>query len=225
MPRTARLVVPGIPHHVTQRGNRCQQTFFGEEDYRLYCDLLAEWAQKSGTAIWAWCLMPNHVHLLLVPADEDGLRATLGETHRRYTRRINQREGWRGHLWQSRFASFAMDEAWLRAGFRYVELNPVRARLVARPEQWRWSSARAHLGLAADGLTDPAPGLARVDDWPAFLAEGLGDEEHDAIRGRERSGWPLGRAKFLDAVAQKTGREVGPKPRGRPRKVASIPVA
>src|SRR6185503_8599863 len=152
MPRLARLVVPDIPHHVTQRGNRRQPTFFSDEDYRLYLHLLGEWSRRAGTAVWAWCLMPNHVHLILVPSHEDGLRAALAEAHRRYTRRINAREDWRGHLWQSRFASFPMDEDHLLACARYVELNPVRAGLVARPEHWRWSSARAHLGLGRDGV-------------------------------------------------------------------------
>ncbi len=205
MPRIPRLVVPGVPHHVTQRGNRRQPTFFCDGDYRLYRHLIAEQSRKAGTEVWAWCLMPNHVHLVLVPAEADGLRAAVGEAHRRYTRFVNERENWRGHLWQSRFASFPMDEAHLFACVRYVELNPVRAGLVARPEQWPWSSARAHLGLAEDRLTALAPMRSRVEDWRALLDSGLGDEERDAIRACERSGRPLG----------------GPapaKPRGRPRK-------
>lgn len=131
---------------------------------------------------------PNHVHLVLVPAREDGLSATLGPAHRRYTWEINQREGWRGFLWQGRFASFPMEEGHLHACLRYVELNPVRAGLVARPEDWRWSSARAHLGLAADALTDLAPARERIGDWRAFLDAGLDDEAREAIRAGERSG-------------------------------------
>ena len=99
MPRLARRVVPGIPHHVTQRGNRRQTVFFSESDYALYLRLLRRWCADAGTAVWAWCLMPNHVHLVLVPADEDGLRAALAPAHRRYSWEINQREGWRGYLW------------------------------------------------------------------------------------------------------------------------------
>ena len=132
--------------------------------------------------------MPNHVHLVLVPADADGLRAALAPAHRRYSWEINQREGWRGYLWQGRFASFPMAEAHLHCCLRYVELNPVRAGLVERPEQWRWSSARAHLGLGADPLTELAPARERIDDWRGFLAAGLADEERDAIRAAERSG-------------------------------------
>ncbi|MGL6159611.1 transposase [Microbulbifer sp.] len=103
MARIARVVLPGCPHHVTQRGNRRQQTFICDEDYQAYIDLLADACRMHGTEVWAWCLMPNHVHLVLVPSSEDGLRATISKTHRRYTRRINLREGWRGHLWQERF--------------------------------------------------------------------------------------------------------------------------
>ena len=188
MPRAARTVLPGVPHHVTQRGNRRQPTFFSDADYALYLGLLRYWCGKARTPVWAWCLMPNHVHLVLVPADADGLRAALAPAHRRYTWEINRREDWRGHLWQSRFASFPMDDAHLHACLRYVELNPVRAGLVARPEDWRWSSARAHLGLAGDDLTDVAAGRERVDDWAAFLAAGLDTCDRDAIRAAEASG-------------------------------------
>ena len=216
MPRVARLVVPGLPHHVTQRGNRRQPTFFGDSDYRLYMRLLGEWCAKAGTQVWAWCLMPNHVHLILVPGREDGLRAALGETHRRYTRAINAREEWLGHLWQSRFASFPMDERHLIACARYVELNPVRAGLAKRPEDWPWSSARAHLGLARDGLTDTAPLLDRIPQWDALLASGLADEERNAIRASERTGYALGDRSFLTRLAEQAGRSVTPRPRGRP---------
>lgn len=188
MPRAARLVLPGVPHHVTQRGNRRQPTFFRDEDYALYLALLRHGCRKSETSVWAWCLMPNHVHLVLVPSHSDGLRAALAPAHTRYTMEINRREGWRGHLWQSRFASFPMDEPHVHACLRYVELNPVRARLVERPEDWRWSSARAHLGLAADGLTDPSAASARIDDWCAFLGAGLAEEDREAIRTAERTG-------------------------------------
>ena len=173
---------------MTQRGNRRQPTFFSDADYALYLGLLRYWCAKAETRVWAWCLMPNHVHLVLVPAHPDGLRAALAPAHRRYTWEINQREGWRGHLWQSRFASFPMAEAHVYACLRYVELNPVRARLAARPEDWRWSSARAHLGLGADQLTDLSAARERIDDWAAFLAEGLDDGDRDAIRAAETSG-------------------------------------
>jgi len=110
MARIARVVALGVPHHITQRGNRRQQTFFGSDDYAAYLDLMAEWCGRRGIEIGAYCLMPNHVHLIAVPESEDGLRRGIGEAHRRYSRRINFREGWRGHLRQGRFASYPMDE-------------------------------------------------------------------------------------------------------------------
>jgi putative transposase len=127
MARLARVVMEGVAHHVTKRGNRRQPVFFGDDDYRAYRVLLAEGCAAAGVAVWGYCLMPNHVHLILVPSGAEGLRAALAEAHRRYTRRVNLREGWRGYLWQGRFASVAMDEPHLMAAARYVELNPVRA--------------------------------------------------------------------------------------------------
>src|SRR3954451_16484608 len=127
MARLARVVAAGIPHHVTQRGNRRQQVFFGDDDYAAYQTLLAEGCRAAGVAVWAYCLMPNHVHLILTPADEEGLRAALGEAHRRYTRHVKLRECWRGYLWQGRFASCPMDEAYL-----FVEPAISSRRLVRR---------------------------------------------------------------------------------------------
>ena len=191
MARLARVVVPDIPHHVTQRGNRRQQVFFSDDDYALYRTLLAESCRAAGVAVWGYCLMPNHVHLILTPCDRDGLRAALGEAHRRYTRHVNFREGWRGYLWQGRFASCPMDEAHLLASARYVELNPVRARLVRRASDWRWSSAQAHLAGEDDDLVRVEPLLALAPDWSGFLADRLEDADHAAIRAGERTGRPL----------------------------------
>ncbi|MGB2823526.1 MAG: transposase, partial [Phycisphaerae bacterium] len=152
MARLARVVAPGYPHHVMQRGNRRQKTFFSVGDYSAYLELLAEWCGKCGVEVWAYCLMPNHVHLVVVPATADGLRRGIGEAHRRYTRRINFRKGWRGHLWQGRFASFVMDEDYLLEAVRYIEMNPVRAGLAATADAWRWSSAAAHVAGRDDVL-------------------------------------------------------------------------
>ena len=169
MARLARAVAAGVPHHVTQRGNRRQTTFFGPADYALYREILATWCRRHDVAVWVWCLMPNHVHLLLVPTDAAGLRLALGEAHRRYTRAVNQREGWTGHLWQGRFASCALDPPHLLAAVRSIELNPVRARLVATPETWQWSSANADLTGQDDGLTAREPLSGAVSDWGGFL--------------------------------------------------------
>ena len=218
MARLARAVAAGVPHHVTQRGNRRQPVFFGEDDYATYRALLAEGCRAAGVAVWGYCLMPNHVHLILVPSDAAGLRAALGETHRRYTRHVNLRAGWRGYLWQGRFASCPLDEAYLLACARYVELNPVRATLAPLAGAWRWSSARAHLDGRDDGLVAVRPLLDLVPDWAAFLAGGLGEAEHEAIRAGERTGRPLGSARFTAALEKRLGRKLarqkpGPKPR------------
>ena len=155
MPRIARIVVPGLPHHVTQRGNRRMRTFFGDEDYQEYPALLAHWCGQYGNRIWAYCLMPNHMHLIVAPESADGLCRGICEAHRRYSRRINFREGWRGHLWQGRFASFVMDEPHLLAAARYVERNPVKARLVDAAADWPWSSAAAHVGDRREAFEQP----------------------------------------------------------------------
>jgi putative transposase len=115
MRRIARVVVPGMPHHVTQRGNCRQRTFFCDDDYQAYLQLMAQWCGEWQVEFWCYCLMANHVHLIAVPASENALRQAIGEGHWRYTRRINFRERWRGHLWQGRFASFVMDESCLLA--------------------------------------------------------------------------------------------------------------
>jgi putative transposase len=219
MARLARVVAPGIPHHVTQRGNRRQQVFFNDDDYAAYRALLAEGCRAAGVAVWAYCLMPNHVHLILTPSDADGLRAALGEAHRRYTRHVNLREGWRGYLWQGRFASCPMDEAHLLACARYVELNPVRARLARRPRDWRWSSARAHLAGKDDGLVRVRPLLALAPDWPDFLAEGLDEADHEAIRAGERTGRPLGSARFVARLEKRLDRPLARRKPGPKAKV------
>jgi len=137
MARLARVVAPGIPHHITQRGNRRQPVFLKEDDYRSYLQLMSQWCSKWRVSVWAYCLMPNHVHLIATPETEDGLARAIGEAHRRYTRMINFRENWRGYLWQGRFASYPLDEKYLLAAMRYIELNPVQARLVKIPWQFR----------------------------------------------------------------------------------------
>ena len=219
MARLARVVAPGLPHHITQRGNRRQDSFFNDDDYRVYLDLMAEWCAHYGVSIWAYCLMPNHVHLIAVPETERALGLAIGEAHRRYTRRVNFREGWRGHLWQGRFASFPMDERHLLAAARYVELNPVRAGITRRPEDYAWSSARAHLAGRDDRLVKAGPLLDMVGDWAAFLAGGLGEDEGSVRRKHERSGRPLGGAGFIERLETELGRPLkkgkpGPK-RGR----------
>ncbi|MBF0263527.1 MAG: transposase [Magnetococcales bacterium] len=215
MARIARVVAPGLPHHVTQRGNRRQQTFFEEQDYQVYLDLMAEGCARFGVEIWAYCLMPNHVHLIAVPRTEESLRLAIGEAHRRYTRHVNFRQRWRGHLWQGRFASFPLDEAYLLAAARYVELNPVRARMVSLPQEYPWSSARSHLSGLADRLINPRPLLDIIPDWSLFLASRLADETMETLRRHERTGRALGHEPFLDQLEAQLQRILKPRKPGR----------
>jgi putative transposase len=220
MVRLARIVVSAVPHHVTQRGNRRQAVFFRDSDYRAYLALLVEQTRNAGVAVWAWCLMPNHVHLMLVPSSPDALRAALSEAHRRYSRLVNFREGWRGYLWQGRFASCPMDEPHALAAARYIELNPIRARLAIRPEDWPWSSARAHLTGRSDGLTEIGALGIPVTGWRDFLTQGLDDTALNAIRRGERTGRPLGDADFVRRLEAQTGRTLAPrKPGPKPRQL------
>ncbi len=216
MARIARVIAPGLPHHVTQRGNRRQQTFFYEDDYQAYLDLMAEWCRKCHVDIWAWCLMPNHVHLIAVPKREEGLARAIGEAHRRYTRRINFREGWRGHLWQERFASFPLDESYLLAATRYVEMNPVKAGLTEKPEEYLWSSARAHIDNTNDRLVNVAPLLELVGDWKKFLIM-PSEQESELLRKHERTGRPLGQESFVDSLETGLDRLLRPQKRGPKR--------
>ena len=161
--------------------------------------------------------MPNHVHLIAVPADEQGLARAIGEAHRRYTRHINFRQGWRGHLWQERFASFPMDEAYLLAAARYVEMNPVAADLVTAPELYPWSSARAHLHDIDDGFVNRRPLLERVANWKDFL--GLTpDDELKALHKHEKTGRPLGTLSFVENIETLLNRTLRPIPPGPKKK-------
>src|SRR3954464_11749183 len=217
MARLSRTVVPGLAHHVTQRGNRRQHTFFGSADYLLYIALLAECCDRFGVEIWAYCLMPNHVHLVAIPDSADALRRAIGETHRRYTLHVNRREGWAGYLWQGRFASFPMDDRYTLAAARYVELNPVRAGLVSRADEYRWSSARPHLLGRDDKLVVVAPLLSRMPDWSTFVASAARPELDDELRRHGNTGRPLGNDEFVSDVERRLGRVLRPSKGGRRR--------
>ncbi len=214
MPRIARVVVPGIPHHVTQRGNRRLPTFFSDQDYKRYLAIMAELCTKWGVEIWAYCLMPNHVHLIAVPETKDGLASAIGEAHRRYTWLVNSREGWNGFLWQGRFASFPMDEAHLYLATRYVELNPVRAGLAKQAWQYRWSSAPTHIAGRDDDLMRVEPLLNRFGDWEKYLELDIATEDSEKIESHMRSGAPLGNEMFISELEEKFGLEVKPQKRG-----------
>ena len=219
MARIARVIAPGYPHHITQRGNRRQQTFFCVDDYLAYIELMAQWCKKYHVDIWSWCLMPNHVHLIAVPHSEEGLARAIGEAHRRYTRRINFREKWRGHLWQERFASFPMDEQYLLATARYIEMNSVAAKLAQDPGEYRWSSAHAHLVGQDDDLVQVRPLLDLVPDWRSFLML-TPEHEVDLLHRHESTGRPLGEDAFIDQLEIAASRILRPQKPG-PKKNSS----
>ncbi len=215
MARIARVVAPGYPHHITQRGNRRQQTFFCEEDYGTYRQLMSECCLKYNVECWAYCLMPNHVHMILVPSDKESLKAAVGEAHRRYTRMINFREGWRGHLWQGRFASFIMDESHLIACTKYIELNPVRAGLVKAPYEWRWSSARSHLEGKDDSLVKTNPLLKIIQKpWETYFSGDVQSDQIEMFRKHERTGRPIGSPSFIEVLENLLDRNLKPQKPG-----------
>ena len=216
MPRMARLVVPRYPHHITQRGARRQRTFFEESDYAAYLELIRDFKDEAGVEIWAYCLMPNHVHFVAVPERADGLASLFGKTHARYSKLINQANEWRGHLWQQRFYSVVMDEPHVLAAVRYVELNPVRGGLSRCAEEWPWSSARGHLGTASDPLLDCEPMQRRIPNWRRYLSEEVDPELVDKIRKKTLSGQPAGDAGFVEQLERLTGRDLRRRRVGRP---------
>jgi putative transposase len=215
MTRIARVVVPGAPHHVTQRGNRGERIFEREDDYALYRDWLAEACRRFGVAVWAYCQMPNHVHLILTPSDAQGLALALARAHRLYSGFVNARARRTGHVFQGRYGSVAMDETHLIAAARYVTLNPVRARLVADARDWPHSSVAAHLAARDDGLAVVRPILDRVANFADLLATPADDAAFAPLRRAELIGRPLGSPDFVAAVEARLGRRLAPGKRGR----------
>src|SRR5207244_1105075 len=204
MARLARVVIPGLPHHVTQRGNGRGRTFFDDADYALYRDLLGASCRAADVEVWAWCLMPNHVHLVLVPSDPDGLRRALARVHRHYAGVVQARRKRSGHFWQGRFGAAVMDEEHLAAALRYVSLNPVRARLVDRAQDWRWASTRAHLRGKEDGLTALAPIRNRFPRFADLLVSEPEENLFASLRSAESIGRPLGSDRFLARIERLT---------------------
>jgi len=216
MARIARIVIPDIPHHVIQRGNRSQDVFFSDNDKRVYMNLLCKYAKEAGIIFWAYCLMKNHVHLIAIPKYKDSLANGIGETHKKYTRMINFREGWRGFLWQGRFASYPLDENYLYAAIRYVERNPVRAGLVKRAEDYKWSSAKDHVYGKSNILLSDFFMLSEIKDWRSYLADENKDSDNKLLRQHISTGRPLGNTEFIYRLEGLTGRvfrkrKTGPK--------------
>ena len=213
MPRSARQIVPGIPHHVIQRGNRQQPIFFTDEDRSRYLLFLKDACEAQQLQCLAYCLMDNHVHLVLTPPSIDSLRAAMSSVHTRYAQRINHQHGLSGHLFQGRYSSYPMDDAHMMIAVRYVENNPVKAGMVHMAADWPWSSARAHLGVVPDGLTDIAALSPHIHNWQAYLSEGLeASDKDEAIEAALRSGRALGDETWI-------AQNFTPRPKmGRPKK-------
>lgn len=221
MPRLARVVIPNIPYHITQRGNRCDDVFFDDEDRDFYLQTLQEYAKKFAVEVWAYCLMTNHIHLILKPSTEKGLQQVLKPLHMRYAQYINKKMGWKGHLWQGRYFSSALDEAYTYSAVRYIEQNPVRAGMVKDPSEYLWSSARAHLGLDPDGLLSPMPGgyaPSSAKEWQVYLNQNTTQESIDIIIRNIEKGLPCGNKEFIEKMEQQSKRDLGYKPIGRPKK-------
>ena len=222
MPRIARQVFPDIPHHITQRGNRRENVFFTDGDWVAYLNWLADYCVKFKVRVLAYCLMTNHIHLVAIPGAEDALEKVFRPLHTRYAQRINRVRGWTGHLWQGRYFSSALDDKYLWAAIRYVERNPVRAGMVQRAEDYRWSSAPAHCELREDSVLTADKSwinqLRSVDDWSRWLAEPDHNGQIAVLRQHVERGLPCGAERFVHELEQQGGQMLRPTAVGRPRK-------
>ena len=200
MSRIARIVAPDCPHHVTQRGNRRQQVFFKDSDYESYLQFLKEYSIKFHLKIVLYCLMPNHVHLIVIPKKQDSLAGAIGDTHQKYTKMINFRENWRGYLWQGRFSSYILDENYFYVAARYILLNPVKAKIVKRAEDYKWSSINHHTGKKNIDFIKDTMLKDTVGSWETFLQEKTTERDIVALRKHENTGRPLGGDKFVEQL-------------------------
>ncbi|HNS22939.1 MAG TPA: transposase [Sedimentisphaerales bacterium] len=221
MSRMARAIAVGCAHHITQRGNNREDVFLVDDDRRVYLQILQEQAGKYGLEILGYCLMTNHVHVVAIPRAEDSLAKGIGRTHVLYSQYINRFHKRSGHLWQGRFHSCALDRRRLWVAMKYIEMNPVRARLCRRAWTYEWSSAAAHTDeRAASDLLNLAWWYKQfsAEGWRKELAEGLTEDEVARIRLRTHTGRPLGSDGFVSKLETLLGRRVRALPVGRPRK-------
>ena len=222
MPRQARTIFPNLPHHITQRGNRGEDVFFDDEDRECYLAWLHEYAVEHGVEVAGYCLMSNHIHLILIPPDENSLHLLLKPLHMRYAQRFNRKRLQQGHVWQGRYFSSPLDGDYFRAALRYVERNPVRARLVRKAENYAWSSARGHCGLETDALLRAKPASRKdwddIGSWSKWLSEPDEEVALLILRRNVMMGLPCGSEGFLKKLEKKAGRNLHYKPQGRPKK-------
>lgn len=207
------------PHHVTQRGNYRHPVFNHREDYKVYLQWLKEYSQKYSLKIWAYCLMSNHVHFICVPMTDDSLARTFNTLHMRYSQYYNRKRNLTGHLWQGRFYSCILNERHLFSAIRYVENNPVRAGIVEKAHEYKWSSANAHvIGTANSILANDCYLVKEIGNWKRYLMEGLKDPLIKNIRENTKSGRPCGDKGFIHKIEKLLGRDLRTFPRGRPRR-------
>jgi putative transposase len=219
MARLSRITIPGLPHHVTQRGARRQALFVEPGDYALYRDLLAERCRANAVVCWAYCLTPNHVQLILVPSSPEGLSRAVGEANRRYTAFFNVRARATGPLFQGRFASVAMDERHCLNAVRHLALTPIRAGLADTPRGWPHSSVAAHLADRDDALVRVAPILAIAPRFAELLAASNGESPTEVFSAPNASSRPRGGPDFLAEIERLIGRSLRARPRGRKPKL------
>jgi putative transposase len=216
MPRRARIVVPGCAHHVTQRGNHQADVFHDDEDRYRYMDLLEEHSSKHDLLIWSYSLMTNHIHTIVVPPTNTSMAEVFRNAHSAYGRWFQKKYGLNGHLWQGRFYSCVLSESHLWRAVRYVERNPVRAGIVKRAEDYRWSSARSHVFGTRDPLLDPKmPLVGVVGNWSDWLSSEDIDSELKAIRKATAKDFPFGEGAFVENLEAELGRRLRPNKVGR----------
>ena len=219
MPRRARIVTIGYPHHITQRGNYKQTVFTNNSEYIKYLKWLDDCAKKYYLRILAYCLMPNHVHIVAIPDEEYSLAKTFNTCHMRYAQYFNKKNNLIGHLWQGRFFSCVLDEIYLYSTIRYIETNPIRANLVKDPEEWRRSSALAHLNKESSILSlNDISNYIEVDNWKDYLLEKGDNSIINNLRSCTLNGKPLGNDLFVVKLEKLLGIQINTSPRGRRRK-------
>jgi REP-associated tyrosine transposase len=223
MSRHWRLVLPGCPHHVLQRGNRKNDVFGDDTDRLVYLRLLKDACKTRGVKIWAYCLMWNHVHHIMVPEGEHSISLLIQDVHGEYSRYLNKKYGLVGHAWHARFKCIPLDEGHCYNAIRYVERNPVRAGMVKRPESYAWSSAGSHCGVRVDLLvSEDCPLIQQIENWSDWLNGSVNAQSEDIIRRSIRTGTVVGSDEFIARVERLTGRRVTPvRSPGRPRKIGA----
>lgn len=218
MPRIGRVVIPDVPYHVTQRGNYRQGVFSEVEDYEAYLDFFERNRKKFGLKVYAWCLMSNHVHFVVEPSELTTLANVFNFTHMRYSSYYNRKMKRAGHLWQGRFFSCPLDSDHFYESIRYVELNPIRAKMVDEVTDYRWSSGFDRLTKTETLPLDTFESYMLIDEWKEYLNGDTNTLLLDSLRKNTKTGRPAGSKKFVKEIEEKTGRSFSLKKAGRPKK-------